>query len=176
MDTKKDLFQKLADALTTNTKGKDGKFQSLVNRLCTREILTYLVSGVLTTLVNWILYFIIVHLVFGVPSQKPYTAHENTMILVGNAIDWVLTVAFAYVINAYWVFVSKIQGFGNELFKIIKFYGARLLTFVIEEGGMWLFISLLAFNDIIVKIVIAVIVVILNYVFSKLFVFKKKNE
>ena len=49
------------------------------------------------------------------------------------------------------------------------------MTFLIEEGGMLLFITFLSFNDIIVKVVIAVVVVILNYVFSKLFVFAKKE-
>ena len=83
--------------------------------------------------------------------------------------------AFAYVINAYWVFVEKREGFSKEMKKLLKFYGARLLTFLIEEGGMLLFITFLSFNDIIVKVVIAVVVVILNYVFSKLFVFAKKE-
>lgn len=126
-----------------------------------REMITYLISGVLTTVVNWILYYLLV---------KKLGMEE----LRGNALDWVLTVAFAYVINAFWVFRSRYAGMKKEAVKILKFYSARLLTFLVEEGGLVLFVKLLKWNDLIVKAALAVIVIILNYVFSKLFVFLKK--
>ena len=129
----------------------------------TREVITYLISGVLTTVVNWVLYWLIVEKI-GMEE------------LSGNAVDWVLTVAFAYAINAFWVFDSKFIGWSVERKKILKFYAARLLTFVIEEGGILIFVKQLKFNGLMVKAVLAVIVIILNYVFSKLFVFLKKAE
>ncbi len=175
IEKKDDFFEKFA-AFFRNIFGKGNSgFAKLVNKLCTREIITYLISGVLTTVVNWLLYYLIIHVILGVESKTNYTADENLKIHIGNTIDWILTVAFAYVINAYWVFVEKREGFSKEIKKLLKFYGARLLTFLIEEGGMLLFITFLSFNDIIVKVVIAVVVVILNYVFSKLFVFAKKE-
>lgn len=126
-------------------------------------MITYLISGVLTTVVNWVLYWLIVEKI-GMEE------------LSGNAVDWVLTVAFAYAINAFWVFDSKFIGWSVERKKILKFYAARLLTFVIEEGGILIFVKQLKFNGLMVKAVLAVIVIILNYVFSKLFVFLKKAE
>ncbi len=138
-------------------------FFKLWDIFMTREVITYLISGVLTTVVNWVLYWLIVEKI-GMEE------------LSGNAVDWVLTVAFAYAINAFWVFDSKFIGWSVERKKILKFYAARLLTFVIEEGGILIFVKQLKFNGLMVKAVLAVIVIILNYVFSKLFVFLKKAE
>ena len=126
-----------------------------------REMITYLISGVMTTAVNWILYFLLV---------KKLGMEE----LAGNALDWILTVAFAYMVNAFWVFRTKYSGMKAEVGKVFRFYSARFLTFLVEEGGMLLFVKLMGFNDLIVKAVLAVLVIILNYVFSKLFVFFKK--
>lgn len=126
-----------------------------------REMITYLISGVLTTLVNWVLYYLLV---------KKLGMEE----LSGNALDWVLTVAFAYIVNAFWVFRSKYTGVKAEAAKVLKFYSARFLTFLVEEGGLLLFSKVMGLNDLIVKAVLAVIVIILNYVFSKVFVFLKK--
>ena len=138
-------------------------FFKLWDIFMTREVITYLISGVLTTVVNWVLYWLIVEKI-GMEE------------LSGNAVDWVLTVAFAYAINAFWVFDSKFTGWSAERKKILMFYAARLLTFVIEEGGILIFVKQLKFNGLMVKAVLAVIVIILNYVFSKLFVFLKKAE
>lgn len=138
-------------------------FFKLWDIFMTREMITYLISGVLTTLVNWVLYWLIVEKL-GVEE------------LTGNAVDWVLTVAFAYVINAFWVFRSRFTGWKDEGGKIFKFYAARFLTFLVEEGGILLFVKILGFNGLIVKAILAVIVIILNYVFSKIFVFMKKQD
>lgn len=137
-------------------------FFKLWDIFMTREVITYLISGVLTTIVNWVLYWLIV---------EKLGMEE----LSGNALDWVLTVAFAYAINAFWVFESKFTSWSAERRKILKFYAARLLTFVIEEGGILIFVKQLKFNGLVIKAVLAVIVIILNYVFSKLFVFLKKS-
>lgn len=137
-------------------------FFKLWDIFMTREVITYLISGVLTTIVNWVLYWLIV---------EKLGMEE----LSGNALDWVLTVAFAYAINAFWVFESKFTNWSAERRKILKFYAARLLTFVIEEGGILIFVKQLKFNGLVIKAVLAVIVIILNYVFSKLFVFLKKS-
>lgn len=137
-------------------------FFKLWDIFMTREMITYLISGVLTTVVNWVLYWLLVEK-FGMEE------------LSGNALDWVLTVAFAYAINAFWVFESKFTNWSAEGRKILKFYAARLFTFVIEEGGIFIFVKQLEFNGLVIKAILAVIVIILNYVFSKLFVFLKKS-
>ncbi len=137
-------------------------FLKLWDIFMTREMITYMISGVMTTVVNWVLYFLLV---------KKLGMEE----LTGNAVDWVLTVAFAYVVNAFWVFRSSYTGIRAEAGKVFRFYAARFLTFLVEEGGMLLFVKLAGFNDLIVKAALAVLVIILNYVFSKLFVFFKKK-
>ena len=137
-------------------------FFKLWDIFMTREMITYLISGVLTTVVNWVLYWLFVER-FGMEE------------LSGIALDWVLTVAFAYAINAFWVFESKFTNWSAEGRKILKFYAARLFTFVIEEGGIFIFVKQLEFNGLVIKAILAVIVIILNYVFSKLFVFLKKS-
>ena len=120
-----------------------------------REIFWYVVFGVLTTLVNIVVYFVISH-VLGVNY------------LISNVVEWFLSVLFAYVTNRRWVFESK-----SEILKECGlFFGGRLFSGVVDTGLMWLFIDVLTLNDGISKIVIQVIVVVLNYVISKLVDFK----
>lgn len=128
-----------------------------------REMITYLISGVLTTAVNWVLYYLLV---------KKLGMEE----LAGNALDWVLTVAFAYLVNAFWVFRSKFTGWKAEGGKIFKFYSARFVTFLVEEGGLLLFVKKMQLNDLVVKAALAVLVIILNYILSKLFVFIRQDK
>lgn len=142
-----------------------------------KEMLLYLIFGVLTTLVNFGVFWIFTRIL----GEERY--------LINNAIAWVAGVAFAFVTNKLFVFESKkwnAKTIGKEL---PEFVGARLFSFGVEEGGMWLFVDALSFGEksltilgftitgqIIAKIALAVIVVILNYFFSKFIIFKKKNE
>ncbi|MCQ2495075.1 MAG: GtrA family protein [Lachnospiraceae bacterium] len=139
-----------------NTRNKLAKIVNL-------EIITYLIAGVLTTIVNWIVSYIMNDII-----------HMQSATVI-SIISWVVSVAFAYWINSSWVFKSKYAGMKKEMEKIWKFVSSRLITGVLEVGGMWLFCDVLLWAFWPVKIVISVVVVILNYVFSKLFVFLKKN-
>jgi putative flippase GtrA len=94
--------------------------------------------------------------------------------LIANIIAWVLAVTFAYFMNAVWVFKDERQAAPQETIKMFKFYVARIFSLVVEEAGLFLFVELLHFNNMIVKCGLAVIVIILNYVLSKLFIFNKK--
>ena len=85
-----------------------------------------------------------------------------------------MAVLFAYVTNRLFVFKSKSKG--KEKFKeFIKFIGARIISLGMDMAGMALMVSLLHWNDAISKIIVQVLVVLANYVFSKLFIFKKKD-
>ena len=117
-----------------------------------REILLYLVFGVLTTLCNIVSYFALNDLL-------------HIHYLVANALAWVLSVLFAYLTNRTWVFESKSQGFSAIAREMGLFFGCRLLSGVFD---------LLAQNDMIAKIASNVVVIVLNYLFSKLIIFKKK--
>lgn len=138
------------------------KFRPYWDKFVNRETVTYLIAGVLTTVVNFIAYYLFCN-IMGV---------EN---LIANGIAWVIAVVFAYVINDLWVFQSERAGIRREIEKISKFFGARILSFVVEEAGMFLFVDIIGWNNMIVKAALAVIVIILNYFFSKLYIFNKRN-
>ena len=140
-----------------------------------KELLLYLVFGVLTTAVNF--------LVFGIFTK----IFGEELYLVNNAIAWVVGVVFAFITNKLFVFESKSWRGKIAGKEFIEFVGARLFSFGVEEGGMWLFVDILAFGEksvslfgftitgqIIAKLALAVIVVILNYFFSKFIIFRRK--
>lgn len=137
------------------------------NVFVNRETITYAIAGVATTVVNFIAYHVFCNML-GIPN------------LIANAIAWVIAVAFAYVVNARWVFLEKFEGWKKEWERIWKFTGARVVTLVVEEIGMFLLVDVLHGPNLIMKAIVAVLVIILNYIFSKLFVFisgsKDKEE
>jgi putative flippase GtrA len=89
--------------------------------------------------------------------------------LVSNAIAWFLSVLFAYITNRIWVFESKSP---NILKEMSLFFGGRIFSGVVDMLLMYTFIDLLVLDSTISKIIVQIIVIILNYIFSKLIVFK----
>ena len=142
-----------------------------------REIIVYFVFGVLTTAVNLITFYTLETL-FGTENSYLYN----------NVIAWVVAVVFAYVTNKLVVFESKSWAPTVVLKESAEFVGARLFSLGVEEAGLWLFVELLSFGAVsikilgfnltggfIAKVILAVIVVILNYFFSKFIIFKNKK-
>lgn len=127
-----------------------------------KEILLYLIFGGLTTLVS-IGSYALLNSVLGVNE------------LIANVISWVLAVSFAYWTNRTWVFPDKAHTRQGILKEMASFYGGRLLTLGIEEMIIFIFITLLHCNSILIKIIAQVVVVVLNYVISKLVVFRKRQ-
>lgn len=132
-----------------------------------KEIINYLIFGVLTTVVSLAVYYILVFTVLN-PS-KPI------QLQIANILSWIAGVTFAYFTNRKYVFESKEK---NKLKEASKFVTARLVTLVMDMFVMWFGVTILHGNDKIIKLLSQVIVVIANYIFSKLIVFKenKKNE
>lgn len=122
-----------------------------------KELFWYVVFGVLTTLVNIAVYFVLTRI--------------GVNYLASNILAWFFSVLFAYVTNRRWVFESKSP---NILKECALFFSGRIFSGVIDTGLMWLFIDVLSIGDVISKIVIQVIVVVLNYVISKWIVFKEQ--
>lgn len=127
-----------------------------------REMILYVFWGGCTTLVNIAVFYAGVHFM----GFKDVPA---------NVMAWVLSVLFAYVTNRRWVFQSRQAGFTGILREMGSFFSARLSTGLLDTGVIYVFATLLKWNNMAVKIVSNVIVVILNYVLSKLFVFRKKE-
>ncbi|MCI9077534.1 MAG: GtrA family protein [Lachnospiraceae bacterium] len=127
-----------------------------------KEVILYLVFGGLTTLVNIISYAVFAHIL-------------NMGTVAGTSWAWLISVIFAYITNKIFVFESKTDTFVLLFKECVSFFGCRLATGVMDVAIMYLSVDLLHFNDIVMKIVSNVLVIILNYIFSKLFIFKKKQ-
>lgn len=139
------------------------------------EIIRYIVFGVMTTLVNFVIFYIM---------EKVSPGY-----LVNNIIAWVGAVIFAYVTNKIFVFRSSSWDLKLLLREIGGFFGARVFSLAVEEAGMWLFVDILGFGSkvfsifgmeltgtLISKVIFAVIVIIMNYFFSKFIIFAKSKK
>ena len=124
-----------------------------------RGIILYLIFGVLTTLVNIFAYWLAAHVI-------------GTGVTVSAAIAWLCAVLFAYVTNRKWVFSSKAFTKRGILHELAAFFACRLFTGVIDIFIMYIFVSLLNFNDILMKTLSNCIVIALNYLGSKFVIFK----
>lgn len=126
-----------------------------------KEIILYLIFGALTTAVS-----------IGVFALTEYLEiHE----LIGNIISWVIAVMFAFFTNRIWVFESRTDSVKSFFKQLLLFCFFRLFTFFVEEFIIFIFITILKFNSILIKVIAQVLVIILNFILSKLIVFKKKN-
>lgn len=124
-----------------------------------KDILFYGIFGVLTTLVNLVVYFICAH-----------PMHLGTM--PSTIIAWIAAVLFAYITNRKWVFHSSASSPNEIIREIISFFACRLTTGIVDWLCMFLFVDVFHFNDVIVKAAANVLVIILNYVASKLIIFR----
>lgn len=124
-----------------------------------KELLNYIIFGVLTTLINILTYQILS--VAGVTT------------LIANGIAWLLSVLFAYITNRKYVFDSHSE---NGIQECLKFYGSRISTGILDMAGMWMLVDIFYFPGMVSKVGMNVVVIVLNYIFSKVFVFKHKEE
>lgn len=131
------------------------------------EVFRYLFFGGLTTIVSLGSYFIAARLISGGGELSTLQAQ------VANVISWVFAVAFAYITNKIWVFNSKTTALKDIVREIVSFVGARIFSLVVESGWLALSMELMGMNDFVAKVIGQVVVVVLNYIFSKLFIFKK---
>lgn len=146
-----------------------------LKKLLNRETILYIVFGVMTTVVNYVVFHLI------------YTAMGGRGSIVANAVAFVVSVIFAFVVNKLFVFESKSWAPAVLKKEIPSFVASRVASFGIEEAGLLVSESVMGWNEVIVltiagtaidgvtvtKLALSVIVVILNYVFCKLVVFKK---
>ena len=126
-----------------------------------QEYVSYLVFGVLTTLVNLVIF---------------YALDRLMNYLVANVIAWIGAVIFAYVVNKLLVFESDRRDLRGLLYEIGTFFAARLLSLGLEEGILFLFVTRMGYSERIVKLIAQILVVIFNYVASKLIVFRKRQD
>ena len=128
-----------------------------------KSFLLYIIFGGCTTLVNIVTYAVCTR-----------TFYLGTV--ASNIVAWVLAVTFAYVTNRSWVFESRATGTRDMIREITSFFSCRLLTGGLDLLIMYLFVDVFGMNDIIMKIISNVIVILLNYVASKLLIFKSGGQ
>ena len=126
-----------------------------------REIIVYGIFGVLTTLVSFVSLYILKKIFVNVDSN------------ILNTISIIIAIIFAYFTNRKFVFKSKEK---NMLKEFLKFAGGRAFSALFEVVMFFIFYTLLQINEMISKAIISVFVIILNYITSKVFVFKSKNR
>ncbi len=125
-----------------------------------REIINYLIVGVLTTVVSLLVYY---------GSVLTFLNPENPFELqAANILSWVCAVAFAYVTNRIFVFESKSRQIVREA---AAFFAARVGTLLMDMAIMFVAVTCLGMNDKIAKLIVQVVVTVANYIFSKFFVF-----
>ena len=134
-----------------------------------KEIINYLLFGGLTTVVSWGTYSLFVKAI-------------GMSVGVGNVLSWICAVLFAFVPNKLFVFESKTWQPATALREFVSFIGARLATGVIEWFGVPYFSThglthpLFGVKGLLAKVVVSIVVIILNYIFSKFLVFIKKDK
>lgn len=151
---KKDIFDKIIDLPIFNV------FKPFYTKH--KETLLYLLFGGLSFILNMLLYILI---------TSWFNIHE----LIANIITWILVVAFCFITNKTWVFKNDTTTTTSIMRQIISFYTSRLITLGIEEIILFVFITKLQFSNLLIKIIAQIIVIILNYVFSKLIIFRKEK-
>ena len=137
------------------------KMKTLIRRH--REVIIYLIFGGLTTFVDFLVYWPLIHWL-----HWPATA--------SNAVAWVAAVAFAFLTNKPFVFKSNDWHPSVLVPEIGKFVGCRLASFVIAEVFLAITVDLLSWHGLLMKVLVSVAVIILNYIGSKLLVFRKKQR
>lgn len=139
-----------------------GEIDKLIRKLLDRDVILYIIFGILTTLVNFVVFYILNSLI---------KLNEN----ISNLIAIPLAILFAYFTNRKWVFHTKAKGFEENFNEFCKFIAGRAATMIIEFFGcMVLFLT--PIPKMISKIIVSIIIIILNFFISKFFAFKQKDE
>jgi putative flippase GtrA len=129
-----------------------------------KEVLNYLIFGVLATLVNFVTYFIVARII-GIDE------------VISSGISWFCSVLFAYITNKIFVFESETHGIKEFLKEMISFFLARIVSGALCDVGTFaIMVKVFKINDIVAKVITQIMVVIVNYIFSKMIIFKKNKK
>ena len=124
------------------------------------EIINYILVGGITTVISILSYFLI---------RTILKSDTSLNVQISTVFSWIVAVTFAYFANRIFVFKSN----NSKKIESVKFITSRIMSLLIEMLVMLILTAVLKINDKIAKILVQFIIVILNYLFSKIFVFKK---
>ena len=139
------------------------KFKALYVKY--EEIIVYLIVGVLNTIVSWAAWYLCAFTIL-----DAQIVWQNAVL---SAIQWVVGVVFGYVMNRKYVFKSKDPRIMKEF---LQFSGGRVSTWILDTVMMILLVNILSVNEYVSKIIVAILVMIGNYLISKFLVFNKKKD
>ena len=129
------------------------------------ELINYLIIGILTTVVSLATYYLL--------TLTILDAENKVYLQIANIISWLASVTFAYFNNRKYVFKVKNK---SNIKECLNFYISRISTLLIDMIIMYIFVSILKFDNKIVKLIAQVVIIILNYILSKFIVFKSSKE
>ena len=129
------------------------------------ELINYLIIGILTTIVSLATYYLL--------TLTILDANNKVYLQIANIISWLASVTFAYFTNRKYVFKVKNK---SNIKECLNFYISRISTLLIDMIIMYIFVSILKFDNKIVKLIAQVVIIILNYILSKFIVFKSSKE
>ncbi len=165
---------------------KESFVGKLIDKFFTKEIVSYVFFGVLTTIVNLAVFYLTKKLFSAIGWNGVFNTivPEDSKIvelfsggseyLDANLIAWIAGVIFAFVTNKLFVFESKSWKPSVAGKEFTGFMSARIFSLVIEMLGMFVMVTLLTWNELVAKLIVGFVVIIMNYIFSKLLIFKKK--
>lgn len=126
------------------------------------HILAYLFFGVCTTLTNMLVFWLC-------NFQLGLETVPSTI------LAWIAAVLFAYLTNRKWVFHSEASGASKILIEIFNFFACRIATGLVDWIGMWVLVDLMHFNSMLIKFILNIAVIVLNYIASRLIIFRHKG-
>ena len=133
------------------------KIKELILRLYRNDVIRYVFFGGCTTLVNLVTFYVLRRCGIG--------------LINANIISIIIAILFAYVVNSRFVFHDNCRTLKDHFHPFCKFVSARLVTMVVEVGGVWLLVEVMGMYDMLGKLLTQFIVLVLNYIFSKFLVF-----
>ena len=128
-------------------------------KLKSKEVIVYIIVGIMTTIVNFSIYTMLYYFL-------------RIDVTISNIISVIVSILFAYIMNKLFVFHSHCQTLKEVVEECSKFISARIVTMIIEVGGVYLLVNILGQDEFIGKLETQVVVLVGNYLISKFFVFK----
>ena len=157
---------KWIDALARAVIGLIGKVSPKLGGFCEKlwnntELVSYLFVGVATTVVNYVVYYIATRML-------------GMGVMAGTWTAWVFAVAFGYAANKAFVFKTHCENTAALVKEAVSFFAMRLVSLGMETVLMFVPVEVMGLNDLVMKLIVNLVVIIANYVFSKMFIFRKK--
>lgn len=125
-----------------------------------KELILYGIFGLGATLINIVTFYL-------------FNEILELNLVLSNVLAWVCAFIFAFITNKLWVFESKDWKSRTAIKEMLEFLFARLITLFLDTFLMWLLVNVLNWNGLVAKVIVNIIVIILNYIASKLWVFRK---